>query len=84
MYGSDFLFEDRADGSSALVWAQPRFRAAWLSFLGSSYSYLTATAAGVVDPNASAMPRATQFHEGMRSIVEDALLKKAIEGAFDH
>lgn len=84
MYGYDFFFEDRADGSSDLVRAQPRFRAAWLSFLGSSYSYLTATAAGVVDPSASATPRVAQFHEGMRSIVEDALLKKAIEGAFDH
>jgi hypothetical protein len=83
MYGSDFLFEDRGDGSSDLVWAQPRFRATWLSFLGASYSYLTATAAGVLDPSASAMPKIVQFHESMRSITGDAALRKAIAGVFD-
>ena len=83
MYGSDFLFEDCGDGTSDLVWAQPRFRATWLSFLGASYSYLTTTTAGVLDRSASAMPRVAQFHESMRSIVENAALTKAIGGALD-
>lgn len=83
MYGFDFLFEDRGDGASDLVWAQPRFRATWLSFLGSSYSYLTATAAGVLYPQANVMPRVREFHESMRSVVESAMLKKAFVGTFD-
>ena len=83
MYGFDFLFEDRGDGTSDLVWAQPRFRAAWLSFLGSSYSYLTATAAGVLDLRADAMPRLQELHESMRSVVESATVKKAFAGTFD-
>jgi hypothetical protein len=85
MYGSDFLFEDRGDGSSDLVWAQPRFRATWLSFLGASYAYLTATAAGVVDlsPSAGARVRVARFHEGVRSIAESDAVRKAVTGAFD-
>lgn len=83
MYGFDFLFESRGDGTSDLVWAQPRFRATWLSFLGSSYSYLTATAAGVLDPGAKVMPRVREFHESMRSVVESPTVKKAFAGAFD-
>src|SRR5260370_32152570 len=76
MYGSDFLFEYRGDGTSDLVWAQPRFRATWLSFLGASYSYLTTTAAGVFDPSGSAMPGVAQFHESMRSIIENTALRR--------
>ena len=83
MYGADFLFEDRGDGSSDLVWAQPRFRATWLSFLGASYAYLTTTATGVQDPSAAVKARVAQFHESMRSIVENDAVRKAIAGAFD-
>lgn len=83
MYGYDFLFESRGDGTSDLVWAQPRFRATWLSFLGSSYSYLTATAAGILDPHGNAMPRVREFHESIRSVVESPAVKKASGGAFD-
>lgn len=83
MYGSDFLFEDRSDGSSDLVWAQPRFRATWLSFLGASYAYLTTATAGVLDPSAGARERVARFHERMRSIVENDAVRKAVAGAFD-
>lgn len=83
MYGSDFFFEDRGTGTSDLVWAQPRFRATWLSFLGASYSYLTTTATGVLDSSERPLVQVAQFHEKMRSIVEDDALKRAILGAFD-
>jgi len=83
MYGSDFLFEDRGDGSSDLVWAQPRFRATWLSFLGASYAYLTTTAAGVLDPSAGAGARVARFHERMRRFAENDAVRTAVAGAFD-
>jgi hypothetical protein len=83
MYGSDFFFESHGDGNSELVWAQPRYRATWLSFLGASYSYLTVTAASLLKPNRAAGQEIAQFHERMRRIIEDTAVKKAISGAFD-
>lgn len=83
MYGSDFLFEDRGDGTSDLVWAQPRLRATSLSFLGASYSYLTTTAAGVLDTSTIAKPRIAEFHESMRSVVENPVVQTAVAGGFD-
>jgi hypothetical protein len=80
MYGVDFAFRDRGDGTSDVVWALPRHRATWLSFLAATYSYLTVAAASIIDPHE---PGITQLHDAMRGLVEDPELRRACNGDYD-
>jgi hypothetical protein len=80
MYGVDFALEDRGDGTSELVWALPRYRAAWLTWLAAAYGYLTKTAASILRPANLTINR---FHEDMRELVTDPVLQRSMEGEYD-
>jgi hypothetical protein len=67
MFGEDYIFDHDDKGNSHLVWALPRFRAAWLAFLAAAYGYLTVTSAQVLDLHD---PEVLAFHEEVRSIAE--------------
>jgi hypothetical protein len=80
MYGVDFALEDRGDGTSELVWALPRYRAAWLTWLADAYGYLTKTAASILQPT---NPAGDRFREDMHVLAADPVLRRSIEGEYD-
>jgi hypothetical protein len=80
MYAVDLAFDDLGDGTSDLVWALPRYRAAWLSFLAAAYGYLTAAAASILRPND---PSIQHFHDATRRLVETRELRRATTGVYD-
>lgn len=80
MYAVDFMLRDCGDGSSELVWALPRYRATWLSFVAAVYGYATLAAATILRAQD---PAIKQFDEGVRRLVEGQDLRRAVDGQYD-
>jgi hypothetical protein len=77
MYGVDYAFDSRGDGTSDLVWALPHHRATWLRFLAATYAYLTVTTATILCPDAAAIQ---EFHNAMGVLVANPELHRWASG----
>lgn len=79
MHSTDFLLATRGD-ATRLVWALPSYRATWLAFLVSAYSFLSITAMKILNEDDS---RIVEFHERGRALVEEPLLRQIAGQMFD-
>ncbi|HVA60533.1 MAG TPA: hypothetical protein VNG13_08355 [Mycobacteriales bacterium] len=78
-FGVDFLLDTRGQ-ETRLVWAQPSQRASWLMLLVATFDYLTVTAASVL---ARGDARIASFQEKARELLQDTVLGRITNGAFD-